>query len=198
MASEFWHSSGLHGDNRTGDSLDDHELARRIRQGDVAAFESLYRSYWNPMYNFAFRYVQSADEAEDVVQEVFFRVWNNRAEWNVVGSVQNYLYISVRNAAIGRLRRHASVARLHDRVRLDPSQTTKLDPGDSMEVADNHAEIERALAEMPQKRRAVCALRWIDGLTYSEIAERLGITEKTVENHIGTGLKFMRERLKTK
>jgi len=76
-------------------------------------------------------------------------------------------------------------------------EPTRSDPAvDALiESADATAEVERALAEMPPKRRAVCALRWLDGLTYAQIAERLGINEKTVENHIGTGIKFMRERL---
>ena len=57
---------------------DDQTLVRRIRAGDVIAFEQLYRDYWNQLYNFAFRYVQSSEEAEDVVQEVFFAVWKRQ------------------------------------------------------------------------------------------------------------------------
>ena len=170
----------------------------RIRAGDVAAFEELYRNYWNQLYNFGFRYVQSAEEAEDVVQEVFFAVWRNRASWHVGGSLHGYLFVAVRNAAIGRLRRDATMRRWRDRtVREDAGRSGEA--ADALiESADANAEVERALAEMPSKRRAVCALRWIDGLSYAQIAERLGINEKTVENHIGNGIRFMRERLSSR
>src|SRR3954463_10626555 len=101
----------------TSDEISTLELARRIRGGDVQAFEALYKLFWTAMYSFAFRYVQSGEEAEDVVQEVFFRIWRNRSEWNVIGSVQNYLFVSVRNDAIARLRRNATAQRWSDRER---------------------------------------------------------------------------------
>ena len=179
------------------DSLDrdDQTLVRRIRAGDVTAFEQLYRDYWNQLYNFAFRYVQSSEEAEDVVQEVFFAVWKGRAEWHITSSLQHYLFVSVRNAAIGRLRRDSTMQRWRQRT-VGEDDTRSQEATDALvESADVNADVERALSEMPPKRRAVCALRWIDGLSYAQIAERLGINEKTVENHIGNGLRFMRSRL---
>jgi RNA polymerase sigma-70 factor, ECF subfamily len=180
----------------TDSSHDDpRALVSRIRGGDVNAFELLYREYWNQLYNFAFRYVQSTEEAEDVVQEVFFSIWRNRAEWHVGTSLQNYLFVSVRNAAIGRLRRDATMQRWRNRTIAEDSGKSDNAVEGLIDAADATAEVERALAEMPPKRRAVCALRWLDGLSYAQIAERLGINEKTVENHIGSGIKFMRERL---
>ena len=180
----------------TSDELSTLELAKRIRAGDVTAFETLYKLFWTAMYSFAFRYVQSGEEAEDVVQEVFFRIWRSRSEWNVIGSVQNYLFISVRNASIARLRRNATAQRWSERERVSSSGESTSGPEADLEVAERHADIERALAERPEKRRAVCAMRWIDGMSYAQIAERLGITEKTVENHIGNGVKFMREHIR--
>ena len=104
--------------------------------------------------------------------------------------------ISVRNASIARLRRNATAQRWSERERVSSSGESTSGPEADLEVAERHADIERALAEMPEKRRAVCAMRWIDGMSYAQIAERLGITEKTVENHIGNGVKFMREHIR--
>src|SRR5206468_691304 len=59
----------------------EHALVDRIRAGDMDAFETLYRSYWQPLYAFAFRYVRSKPDAEDVTQEVFLRIWRGRADW---------------------------------------------------------------------------------------------------------------------
>jgi DNA-directed RNA polymerase specialized sigma24 family protein len=86
------------------------EWADRIRGGHRDAFEALYRTYWQRLYAFAFRYVRSQPDAEDAVQEVFFRIWRGRADWVPAGAVRNYLYLAVRNAALDRLER-AAVAR---------------------------------------------------------------------------------------
>lgn len=174
---------------------DDQALVHGIRAGNVVAFEQLYRNFWTQLYNFAFRYVQSTEEAEDVVQEVFFTVWRNRADWQINSSLQHYLFVSVRNAAIGRLRRDATMQRWREKTVGDDSSRSTEAADALVESADINADVERALSEMPAKRRAVCALRWIDGLSYAQISERLGINEKTVENHIGNGIRFMRSRL---
>src|SRR5207245_8462743 len=90
--------------------------ADRIRAGDVDAFEALYRKYWQPLYSFAFRYVHSKEDAEEVAQEVFFRIWRGRAHWVPLGAVRNYLYLAVRNAARDRLERAAVARRWGGRV----------------------------------------------------------------------------------
>src|SRR2546421_4233159 len=89
---------------------DERAWADRIRAGDIAAFETLYRTYWQRLYAFAFRYVQLKEDAEEIAQEVFFRIWRGRAQWMPAGAVRNYLYLAVRNAARDRLER-AAVAR---------------------------------------------------------------------------------------
>ncbi len=167
--------------------------ADRIRAGHMGAFEALYRMYWERLYAFAFRYLRSQQDAEDAVQEVFFRIWRGRAEWVPAGAVRNYLYLAVRNAALDRLQR-AAVAR---RRRVGTAQlVTVAEIQPDLEAAELAAAVERALADLPPKRSAVCRLRLIDGLSYTEIAHRLAIGEKTVETQLARGLKFLRERIR--
>ncbi len=170
-------------------------LVADIRAGSVDAFETLYQTYWSRLYQFVFRYVRSAEEAEEIVQDVFFRIWRQRATWNVIGSLDNYLYLAVRNMALDRLE-HAAVAR---RWRTGAAQEIGASHQDSADAgvlaAEIDAAIERALAELPAKRRAICMLRWANDMSYAQIADRLGISEKTVETQIARGLKFLRERL---
>ncbi len=167
--------------------------ADRIRAGHMGAFEALYRMYWERLYAFAFRYLRSQQDAEDAVQEVFFRIWRGRADWVPAGAVRNYLYLAVRNAALDRLQR-AAVAR---RRRVGTAQlVTVAEIQPDLEAAELAAAVERALADLPPKRSAVCRLRLIDGLSYAEIAHRLAIGEKTVETQLARGLKFLRERIR--
>ena len=165
--------------------------ADRIRAGHMDAFEALYRMYWERLYAFAFRYLRSQQDAEDAVQEVFFRIWRGRADWVPAGAVRNYLYLSVRNAARDRMARVVVAERW--RVR-QVAAASEMQP--NLESAELAAAVEQALAELPPKRSAVCRLRLIDGLSYAEIAHRLAIGEKTVETQLARGLKFLRDRIR--
>jgi RNA polymerase sigma-70 factor, ECF subfamily len=170
----------------------------RIRAGDAAAFEALYRAYWHRLYAFAYRYVPAKEDAEEVVQDVFLRIWRRRESWLPVGTVRNYLYCAVRNTARDRVERAVIAQRWRDRevaLLSDRPAVTGLDVEAYLEAADVAARVERALAELPSRRGAVCRLRLIDGLSYTEIGHRLGICEKTVETQLARGLKFLRDRL---
>ena len=179
------------------DPSDEVSLVERVRRGDVDAFEELYRRYWVRLYDSCFRYLQSADEAADVVQEVFFRIWRGRAAWRVAGQLDGYLYFAVRNGAFDRLQHAAMVDRWRQGAQSDPNVVAQAGASaeEVMAAGDLAAAVERALAEMPEKRRAICMLRWANGLTYAEIAAQLGISEKTVENQVGRGLRLLRERV---
>src|SRR6266516_286800 len=164
--------------------------ADRIRAGHMDAFEALYRRYWERLYAFAFRYLRSKEDAEEIGQEVFFRIWRGRAHWVPAGAGRNYLYLAVRNSARDRLER-AAVARRRRLTQREPAAEVQPD----LEAPDLGAAVERALTELPAKRAEVCKLRLVAGLSYAQIAQRLGICEKTVETQLARGLKFLRERL---
>ena len=169
---------------------DERALADGIRAGDMVAFEALYRRYWERLYAFAFRYLRSKEDSEEIVQEVFFRIWRGRAHWVPAGAVRNYLYLAVRNSARDRLER-AAVARRRRISQREPVAEVRPD----LEAADLVAAVERALTELPAKRAEVCKLRLVAELSYAQIAQRLGICEKTVETQLARGLKFLRDRL---
>ena len=133
---------------RDGETPSETVLVDRIRAGDPAAFEALYRA------------------------------------------VRNYLYLAVRNAACDRLERAAVARRWRQTQADDPCRQALV------EESDLAAAVERALAELPPKRAAVCKLRLIDDLSYAQIAGRLGICEKTVETQLARGLQFLRHRLR--
>lgn len=181
---------------------DDARLVAGVQRGDATAFEAMFRAYWEPLYHFAFRYLHSTDEAEEAVQTVFGRIWRAHAEWRVAGALQNYLYLAVRNACHDRLARDAVARRWRER-RVEEIRTESPEgearPADIdalLNVAELDAAVERALAELPAKRREICMLRLTHDLSYAQIAERLAISPKTVETQLARGLKYLRERLR--
>jgi RNA polymerase sigma-70 factor (ECF subfamily) len=176
-------------------------LIARVRANDPIAFESLFRTYYSSLYNFAFRYLQSPDEADDAVQTVFVRVWNARTTWHVAGTLTDYLHLAVRNACRDRLQ-HDAVARRWREKRVDElksefaaGEATVSEVDARVAGAELDATIERAIGELPARRREVFLLRFTEGLSYEAIAKRLGVATKTVETQISRGLKHVRKSL---
>ena len=173
----------------------------RVRQSDPEAFEALFRAYHQSLYAFAFRYLQSSDEADDAVQTVFVRIWNLRADWHVAGSLTDYLHLAVRNACRDRLKHDIVATRWREKrtneLRADLRNGDDADAEDAMiGTREIDATIERAIDELPNRRREVFRLRFSEGLSYDAIAQRLGVATKTVETQISRGLKHVRRALR--
>ncbi|MBW7932555.1 MAG: RNA polymerase sigma-70 factor [Gemmatimonadaceae bacterium] len=174
--------------------MDDRELLRRLRLGDEAAFDVLFRQHYAALVGFAESLVGSRAVAEDLVQDVLLEVWRRRETLHIDVTWRSYLFRATRNRALNE-HRHARVAR-----RVEP-----LVRGPEFEEASSPAEIEareldvafrRALAALPAPVLEVFELSRRDGLKYGEIASALGISVKTVEARMGRALKELREQLR--
>jgi RNA polymerase sigma-70 factor (ECF subfamily) len=183
--------------------VDPHDLdrtwAERVRGGDAAAYESIFRALYQPLVAHIVRFVDSRAIAEELVQELFLTLWLRRATLEVRGgSITAYLFSAARNRAIAHLKRERVRARWQDKEEFDArlEQTERV-----REVRDETVEMEIALAikaaidALPERGRQVFRMSRDRGLTYGEIARELGISVKTVENHMGQALRALRERL---
>jgi RNA polymerase sigma-70 factor, ECF subfamily len=167
----------------------------RVREGDEAAFESIFREHAASLLNFAYGYTRSRDDAEDAVQSVFVKLWMARERWDVRGSLAAYLALAVRNEIRDRAKHH----RIVERQRAAVARSTTPDdhhaaqpPLEDLEAAETRGAIQVALARLAPQRRAVCTLRWAYGLSYAEIATRLNLAPKTVERHLALAYKQLR------
>ncbi len=173
-------------------SPDHIELARKIRAGDAQAFEQLFRTLARALVRFTARFVRSVETAENIVQDVFVRIWHNRARLDPGLNLKSYFYRACRNQALQHLR-HLKIEN------RDHSAQDLADPVGSPEAAAEAREIAAAVyaavAELPPHRRLIFTLSKYDHLTYAEIAEIQKISIKTVETQMGRALKFLRLRL---
>ncbi len=169
------------------------EWLARMRSGDPSGFEHLFREYGQQLINFARRYVADTPIAENLVQDVFLKIWENRAQLDPQLKVRTYLYSAVRNQAL----RHLRHKKVEDQAaaHLKESPPGQPDPHDHLSEKELAAAIQAAIAELPEKCRLIFNLSRIDRLTYTEIAEIQGISVKTVETQMGRALKFLRKRL---
>ncbi|HEV8364797.1 MAG TPA: RNA polymerase sigma-70 factor [Gemmatimonadaceae bacterium] len=175
------------------DPATDVALLARLREGDEAAFDTIFRTWYEQLVALGDRMLRDRAAAEEIVQEVMLELWRRRDRLSTEGSAQAYLFTATRNRVLNYLR--------HLRVRakgepfLLPDEAAP-DRADSAAVeSEIEAAIRGAITELPPRCREVFELSRIQGLKYSEIAQTLGVSVKAVEAQIGKALKLLRERL---
>ena len=175
------------------DQTEDRELFARLRAGDQAAFDAIFRAHYAALVGLAEGMLRSRAAAEDVAQEVMLELWRRRETMMIQESLRAYLIRSTRNRALNQIR-HANVQR---KAEPELARDEAVFPtGASLLVAGELREaINAAVAELPPACREVFTLSRTQGLRYTEIAATLGISVKTVESQMGKALRHMRNRL---
>ncbi|GAB4245263.1 MAG: RNA polymerase sigma-70 factor [Ekhidna sp.] len=157
---------------------------------DPNHFEITYKRYFTMLVGFAFQYVEDGDVAEDIVQEVFSKIWNQANEIDIRTNEKSYLFGAVRNACLNHIR--------HEKVKEAHASETKHEVIEGvafLEMEELQEKVDRALAELPEKRRQIFEMSRFEGKKYHEIATELNISVKTVETQMSRALKVMREML---
>ncbi|KAK6021514.1 RNA polymerase sigma-70 factor, partial [Ostertagia ostertagi] len=165
-------------------------LARR----DEQAFEQVFKTHFKSLHAYAFAMVKDSDEAEEIVQQVFFKLWDKSDLHAFSGSISAYLYRAVHNESLNYLKHQKVKARhqLHVAYSMKQEQQTDKVNMMSKELETKYRE---ALNELPEQCRTVFQLSRFENMKYREIADNLGISVKTVENHMGKALKLLRTKL---
>jgi RNA polymerase sigma-70 factor, ECF subfamily len=169
-------------------------VARQIRAGDRKAFEQAFRTYYKGLTGFARKFLDDPDEAEEMVQEVFFTLWSKRESIQITDSLKAYLFRAVRNACFNQLK-HARVKENYMQKSLPARQDEERRPENQLETLELQQRIDDCLAKMPPERRKIFLMSRMDDMKYREIADTLSLSIKTVEAQMGKALKFMRESL---
>ena len=176
------------------ESRTDTELIQRIRSGDRAAFEAVFRAYYSGLVHFSQRFVRSREVAEELVQDLFLILWRRRDRLAVAESLRTYLYRASRNLALNHLRRRRLERRWWER-QVSADHEPFVDSDDRAAQSELQAAVRAALAKLPQRCREIFLLSRAQHLTYAEIAGVLGISVKTVETQMGRALRSLRESL---
>jgi len=171
------------------------QLMTTLQAGDITAFEMLFRTYYQPLCNYAYTFVQDRDEAEEIVQATFLSVWEKRDKLDIHTGVRPYLYAMVRNAALNILK-HEKIKQQHVDLELAVADRSVESVTRTVLASELETRIHKALEKLPEQCRLVFKLSRFEELKYAEIADQLNISIKTVENQMGKALKIMREQLK--
>jgi RNA polymerase sigma-70 factor (ECF subfamily) len=178
-----------------GDFRDDNHAILRLSAGELAAFRYLFDRHFADLCNFLNIYLHSREFSEAIALEIFEYVWEKRETLVIRSSFRSFLFVSGKNRAISHYRKE----RRSIFTTLDPEQPLAAEepsPGQFMEVNELRAFLESAIRQLPDQSRRIFLMAREENLSHKEIADRLGISPKTVENHVGIALRKLRETLK--
>jgi RNA polymerase sigma-70 factor, ECF subfamily len=180
----------------------DNDLFKRLKKNDGKAFEELFLRYFTALHNYAGFYIGSTQIAEDLVHDIFYKIWDTRKTLKIHSSIKSYLYRAVHNNCIQYLRHQKIVYQhnLNQQMRLEEALImnklyfetglSKLFEKEINELVDE------AIVKLPEKTRDIYLLSRKQHKNNKEIAEKLQITEKSVEYHITRALSLLRKELK--
>ena len=173
---------------------DDNLLFSLLKQGNKPAFDTLFRKYYVRLCRFAYTLLHSQVSAEETVQDVFVRLWEQRQQISINTSILAYLYASVKNQSMNELKKDKIRRHHENEFLLYASYTEDSAINDQAEEKLKRA-IENACQLLPPKCREIFELSRKEGLTYEEIADYLDISKKTVENQMAIAFQKLRQQL---
>ena len=164
-----------------------------IRSSESDAFASLFRKYYEPLYQFAGRFVKDAQTAESVVQDVFVRLWEKRGELQVQSSVKSYLYTAVKNHSLNHLKKEKAMVSVDDALLHEDDRTPS--PEQALISSEMVEAVHGAIDNLPTQCQRIYRMKKYDDLSYSEIAEVLNISINTVKTQMKRALKSLHKQL---
>lgn len=170
----------------------DNELTTLIHDGDEPAFAELYNRYWLELYDVAYKRLRNKEQVEDIIQDVFVKLWIRRAELQIENP-QAYLHTAVR-------------FRVFNYVERDAVHQSFFEPFDAMAQSPSGADervlekelldlVQAYIESLPAKRKQIFLMHIKENLSTKEIAERLNISQKTVQNQLGTTMQDLHNRI---
>ena len=170
-------------------------ILQEIKDGSERAFELLFRDYYKRLCLYGLKYLDETEQSEEIVQDVFCRIWEKRATLEITSSFQSYLFRAVHNGCLNFIK-HQKVKQQHQADEIHVAKSSPDTYSEELENPDTMDSIYEAIEKMPEERKKIFKLSRFEGLKYGEIAEKHGISVKTVEAQMGKALKYLREELK--
>lgn len=173
--------------------MTERELIASLKLGDEVAFTALYKLYWGKVHNFSRLYLSSMDEVEEIVQEVFVKLWEARIFLKEDESFKGFLFIITRNLIFNQFRK--SFNENAYKMTVLNSANIEYDIESEVNATDLQIYINKLISDLTPRQQEVFRMSREEHLSYKEIAMRLSISEKTVERHINEALKFLRKNI---
>jgi RNA polymerase sigma-70 factor (ECF subfamily) len=165
---------------------------KSMKHIDIKGFEKMFKQYYSDLCYFALKYMESEEDAEEVVQDVFYHLWEKRETIRINISVKSYLLSSVRNKCL-QILNHRKVKRKYGKMKSLEPDIHSDSPADDLIYSESMEIFNEALNSLPEKCRTIFKMSRFDGMKYKDIAFELSISVKTVEANISKALKEFRQ-----
>lgn len=171
------------------------ELMIRLKNGDILAFDELYKLYSHKLFSFVFRILKDEADSDDIVQEVFLKIWEYREKLRDYKLLNSFIFTIAYNNSISLIRKRISSTKYIKYLRDLSVNQTHSNFITEIELIELNNQVENLISNLPERQKQVFLLHREKGLTYPEIAEELEISKNTVENHMVKALKYLRGNL---
>lgn len=174
---------------------DDSDALVQLAEGNIFAYRHLFDHHFSDLCNFLLIYLHRKELSEEIALDIFTFIWEKRKTIGIKSTFKSFLFAAAKNKAITLYRKeHQKLFTQIENSDLPVSNET--DAQFLMENNELRDLIEKAILKLPEKSRRVYQMAWEEDLSYNEIAEQLGLSSKTVENHVGIALRKLRESLR--
>ena len=174
---------------------DDHDAMLQLAEGNLDAYRFLFDHHFSDLCNFLLIYLHSKELSEDIALEIFTFIWEKRQTLQINTNFKSFLFAAAKNKAITLYKKE------HQKIFTQIENIESVMPNDSssqftMENNELRGLINDAIFKLPEKCRQVYLMAWEENMSYNEIAVQLGLSPKTIENHVGIALQKLRKSLK--
>ena len=166
----------------------------KVRKGDIKTFETLFRQYYMPLCWYAASITGCSQAGEEIVEELFYVLWNDREKLQMFHSIKGYLYRAVRNEAL-QYCEHRDVRERYAAVAAKSEWDSPVDPQQEMEYKELQNLIRQTLAQMPLRRQQIFRMHRMQEMKYTDIALALSLSVKTVEAEMTKVLRTLRKEI---
>lgn len=166
---------------------------QKIQSGDTDAFTYFFRKYYEPLYQFCGRFIEDPQTAENIVQDLFVKLWTNRKDCQIKTSVKSYLYTAIKNHSLNYLKQTKKIISFE----AESNWHTNSVGSPEVELMNNeiYTQIHKAINELPQRCRQIYLMKKYDDLTYHEIADILDVSTNTVKTQMKRAMKLLLKNL---
>lgn len=175
--------------------IDLDKIVYDLKRDNEKSLEVLFDYYYPRLYNFSKTFLKIEDGIDDLLQEVFIKIWKNRKNINTTSNFNSFVFTITRNLLLNELRSRLNNKKMKDEIgKL--SIAPEYDDFEKIEYDELKQQVESIVEQLPERQKEVFILSRTEGLSHNEIAEKLDITTKTVEYHISLALKTLKNRFK--
>ena len=161
----------------------------------MAAFDAIYNMYCHKLHEFVLTYLKQEEDAEEIVQEVFIKIWNSKSKIDVYASFESFLFTIAYNATMSLLRKRVSEFKSREYLKSLQKFDAAEQVIDEIQFKELDDKVQSLLNQLTPRQKEIYLLSREEGLTHKEIAQKLSISESTVNNHLVTILKFLKSHI---